>query len=74
MKTKPWIYQVYEGNETLAQYYMAYQDAVDKHEGQYSVRVEKREGATKRLILNFRITRLSTDRRIRFHSGIKRRI
>ncbi|WP_302557800.1 polysaccharide lyase family 8 super-sandwich domain-containing protein [Holdemania filiformis] len=47
MKTKPWIYQVYEGNETLAQYYMAYQDAVDKHEGQYSVRVEKREGATK---------------------------
>lgn len=29
MKTKPWIYQVYEGNETLAQYYMAYQDAVD---------------------------------------------
>ena len=45
MKTKPWIYQVHEGNENRAVYYMAYQDAEDKHEGQYSVRIEKRTGA-----------------------------
>ncbi|WP_173011396.1 polysaccharide lyase family 8 super-sandwich domain-containing protein [Holdemania massiliensis] len=46
LKTQPWIYQIYDGNQALTQYYMAYQDKQDKHEGECSVRVEKRVGAT----------------------------
>lgn len=47
LKTQPWIYQIYQGTQAMIQYYRAYRDAEEMHEGQYSVRVEKRKGATK---------------------------
>ena len=47
LKAQPWIYQIYQGTQAMIQYYRAYRDAEEKHEGQYSVRVEKREGAAK---------------------------
>ncbi|MCH1939411.1 polysaccharide lyase family 8 super-sandwich domain-containing protein [Holdemania massiliensis] len=46
LKTQPWIYQIYLGEQAMTPYYMAYQDKQDKHEGECSVRVEKRVGAT----------------------------
>ena len=47
LKAQPWIYQIYLGKQEMTPYYMAYQDKQDKHEGECSVRVEKRAGATK---------------------------
>ena len=47
LKAQPWIYQIYQGTQAMIQYYRAYRDAEEKHEGQYSVRVEKSEGAAK---------------------------
>lgn len=46
-KTAPWIYQIYQGTAAMSDYYCVYKDADEKIDGNYSVRVEKKEGAGK---------------------------